>query len=112
MKLLQFLYYSQKNDFQQIWIIQATLKHEDIILNRSNNSVFLLQNSIKIGIPLTSFPPWEFEWSSKLLVIGFFLKMLDVMFRSLYLGASRKLLLQLFLIGFCFSWSKTGKEEP
>ena len=39
----------------------STFEHEDIILNRSNNSVFLLQKSIEIGKPLISSAPREFE---------------------------------------------------
>ena len=35
--------------------------HGDIILNRSNNSVFLWQKSIEIGKPFISSAPGEFE---------------------------------------------------
>ena len=37
------------------------MKHGDIILNRSNNSVFLLRKSIEIGKSLISSAPQEFE---------------------------------------------------
>ena len=47
--------------------------HRDIILNRSNNSVFLLRKSIEIGKSLISFAPREFEWDAS--SPGFFLKM-------------------------------------
>ena len=36
-------------------------KHGDIILNKSNNSVFLLQKSIKFGKSLISSVPRKFE---------------------------------------------------
>ena len=51
---------------RKLWNIQCS--HGDIILNWSNNSVFLLQKSIEIGKPLISSAPREFEWSSKRLV--------------------------------------------
>ena len=61
MKLLPTFLLFSKNDFLQISTVQATLKHEDIILSRNNNSVFLLQNSYKIGKPLISSAPREFK---------------------------------------------------
>ena len=36
-------------------------KHGDIILNKNNNSVFLLQKSIEIGKSLISSAPRKFE---------------------------------------------------
>ena len=44
------------------------LYHGDIIPNRSNNSVILLQKSIEIGKPLISSVPREFERRLKRLV--------------------------------------------
>ena len=90
--------------------VPASEKHEDIIINVSNNSVFLLRKSIEIHKSLISSAPREFEWSPKRFVPVFFLRMLDSIFRNIYYGVSRELLLQLFLIGSCLFWSKIGKS--
>ena len=46
----------------------ALLNHGEIVLNRSNDSVFLLRKCIDIGKPLISSTPREFEWRLKYLV--------------------------------------------
>ena len=46
----------------------ALSKPGEIVLNRSNDSVFLLRKCIDIDKPLISFAPWEFEWRLKYLV--------------------------------------------
>ena len=77
--------------------------HGDIILNRSNYSVFLCA---KIYWSLGNL-----NQTRNVLSPGFFLQMLDSIFRSIYLGVSYKLLLQLFLICFCLFCSKIGKRS-
>ena len=52
----------------------------DLILNRRNEFVFLLQKSTKIGKPLISTASREFKWSPKRLAPGFFLKILEQYF--------------------------------
>ena len=44
------------------------------------------------------------------LLPGYFLKILNSLFQSIITGMDRKLLLQLFLIGFCLLCSKIGKR--
>ena len=41
--------------------LNVNIEHGDVILNRSNNSVFLLQKSVEIGKPVISSAPREFE---------------------------------------------------
>ena len=48
------------------------LKHGDIIVNRSNNSVFLLQKFIEIGKSLVSSAPREFSKISSKCYIQYF----------------------------------------
>ena len=42
---------------------------------------------------------------------GLFLKILYSIFKGINMGVDHKLLLQLFLIGFCLFYSKIGKRE-
>ena len=63
--------------------------HGDIILNKSKN----LNETRK------ALPP------------GFFLKFLNSIFRSINMGVYHRLLLQLFLTGFCLFCSKIGKNK-
>ena len=41
--------------------LNVNIEHGDVILNRSNNSVFLLQKSVEIGKPVISSAPRGFE---------------------------------------------------
>ena len=91
--------------FQSLFLFSVSVRsqfyHGDIILNRSNNSVFLLQKSIEIG---------NLNEARKVSSPGFSLKMLDLVFQSIYLSVNHtQFLLQLFLIGFCLFCSKIGK---
>ena len=49
------------NFYIYLHIYVYTYKHGDMILNRSSNSVILLQKSIEIGKPLISSAPRKFE---------------------------------------------------
>ena len=76
--------------------------HGVIILDRSNNSVFLY---------------WKICWNRQVLnktwkasSPGFFLKIFNSFFESINIGLDHKLFFQLFVIGFCLFCSRIGKR--
>ena len=85
----------------------------DIILNRSNNSVFL---HVKIYWNWQAFDLIRacFEnlnETQNTSSPGFFLTNLISIFQSINMGVDHKSPLQLFLVGFCLFCSKIGKRQ-
>ena len=64
--------------------LNVNIEHGDVILNRSNNSVFLLQKSVEIGKPLSHLLLGNLNKARNASSTGFFLQMLDSIFRSIY----------------------------
>ena len=73
-------------------------KHADIILSRSNNSVatLLKSESLRSNRRLGNLNETQITSPP-----GFFLKILNSEFQTIYMAVDPKLLLQPFLIGFC-----------
>ena len=84
--------------------------HLDIILNRSNNSVFLLQNLLKSASVWSRPGPMNLSETWNASSPGFFPNILNLIFQSISMDVDYKLLLQLFLIGFCLFCSNIGKK--
>ena len=80
----------------RIWVLECfSYYHGVIILNRSNNSVFLY---LKI------------YWNPKRLVTRLLPQILNSVFESIKMSLDHKLFLQLFVTGFCLFCSKIGKR--
>ena len=79
----------------------------DIILNRSNNSVFLRLNSASLSSHLRLKSLNETRGASS---SGLLLKILKSIFKSINLGVDNKLRLQLFLSSFWLFCNKIGKK--
>ena len=92
-------------------VIQDPINHWVIILNTSNNSVFLY---LKIYWNRQVFDLIRASGirmkPETLLSPGFFLKILNFVFESINMGLDHKLFLQLFVIGFCLFCSRIGKR--
>ena len=79
------------SSFRKILKKRSTVlcNHGDIILNRNNNSVFLLRKSIEIGKTLISTAPRESEWSTKRLVTRLLSQNLKFNISKYLLGCSK-----------------------
>ena len=85
--------------------------YEDIILNRSNILCFYCKNLLKPE-SLSSHPRLgNLNETRNASSPGFFLKMLESIFRSIYQSVSHKLFLQILTIGFCLFCSKIEKRQ-
>ena len=91
-------------------LLYSMSAHGVIILNRSNNFVFLYLkiywNRQVFDFNCASGISMKPESSSP----GFFLKILNSVFESINMGLDHKLFLQLFVIGFCLFYSRIGKR--
>ena len=95
-------------------VVIVTQKHGVIILNRSNNPVFLELKIIKDLLKSASL--WSHPRLRNLNETrnasspGFFLKNLTSVFESINMGLDHKSFLQIFVIGFCFFCSRIEKR--